>query len=445
LSQLHAAVHLSSDGKAEAMILPYYTVANGLTTLLTIDNTTVEFKALKIHLREAKKGDSVYSFNLYLSPKDMWAAGITNINDIVNIISNDESCTLNLNNLIGPPSLIPNDAWEWQTGMIEIIEMGVVDTSQFDGMNDSNRCQMLNDAWEAEGPNSLWRADGTHAMMPVSGGLHARASVIDVSNGFSFDVPLVYLDHFYPNGTIDNQPPESALPDLSSGDRNSLLFYEGEALTTEWPTGYEAVSALMMKTTLENQFETNAAYGAQTEWVISFPTARYHLNDLENDFPFGSSQFNDFNFPGDLGWGWTAFNRESYEWTFQCFVLCPPIPPNSLDHFVNTYMFNTDNNMASLISGSQRSNVRLFNILNYGIGLDFGSGKVHFNLNDYYYTFTNDRGMNALSQKQQIYHGLPVIGFAFQQFRNANAQPGLLATYATAKAHYGNQVITEEE
>ncbi len=68
-----AAVHLSTDGKAQAMIVPYYTVANGVATLLSIDNTTKEFKALKIHLRETKKGDAIYTFNLYLASKDIEA------------------------------------------------------------------------------------------------------------------------------------------------------------------------------------------------------------------------------------------------------------------------------------------------------------------------------------------------------------------------------------
>ncbi|MCB1584451.1 MAG: hypothetical protein KDI92_15445, partial [Xanthomonadales bacterium] len=334
---IHAAVHLSRDGKAEAMIVPYYTVSNGLTTLLTIDNTTEDFKAVKVHLRDGKKGYAIYSFNLYLAPKDVWAAGIVDNNGIVNILTNDLSCVFNLNNLIGPPPQTPESGWEWQTGSLEIIEMGVVDTSQLPALNDQNRCQILEDAWEAQGPNSLWRADGTNAMLPISGGLQAHTRVIDVSFGYSFEVPVIHLDHFYPDNSIDNQPPESNTPDLDSGDHNSLVIQKGEAILTEWPTGYEAVSALLMKTTLENDFETDAAYGAVTEWVISFPTVRYHLANTETTVPFiGDSEY--FNFPIDYGFAWIAHDREGLEYGFECFILCPPIPVGTLTHAVNTYI-----------------------------------------------------------------------------------------------------------
>ena len=67
------------------------------------------------------------------------------------------------------------------------------------------------------------------------------------------------------------------------------------------------------------------------------------------------------------------------------------------------------------------------------------------NFAGYSYSFINDRGINSLTQEQQTYHGLPVIGFAFQTYINSNAQPGLLATYASAKAHYGEMLITEDD
>ena len=48
------AVNISPGGYGEAVILPYYTVNNGLNTLLTINNSTDQVKAVKIHFREGK-------------------------------------------------------------------------------------------------------------------------------------------------------------------------------------------------------------------------------------------------------------------------------------------------------------------------------------------------------------------------------------------------------
>lgn len=439
---IQAAVHISHNGKAEAMIVPYYTVANGLTTLLTIDNTTDEFKAIKLHLREARKGDAIYSFNLYLTPKDMWAAAITDVNGVVNILSNDESCTINLHNLIGPPPQTPEGGWEWQTGLLEIIEMGVIDTTQIPDMNNENRCQVMNDAWEAQGPNSLWRADGTNAMLPVTGGLQANTTVIDVSSGFSFDVPVIHLDDFYPENTIDNQPPESEFPDLSSGDTVSLLIHNGQAITTQWPTGYEAVSALLMKTTLENEFDVETATAGATEWVISFPTARYHLSSPISHKPF---YYNNgmFTFPGSNGSGWSVISREAEFRTFYCMYKCtPPTPLNTISHHVNTFIFNSHGQQNSLISGEERENVLKLN--NHTDLDDFTHGKVEMYLLNGFYSEINDRGTDTVTSNQHIYHGLPFVGFAFQKYQNAHAQPGLLATYATAKPHTGNILIETE-
>ncbi len=442
LIPVQAAVHISSNGKAQAMIVPYYSVANGLTTLLTVNNTTEEFKAIKVHLREGRKGDAIYSFNLYLAPKDMWAAGLVDNNGFVNIITTDLSCVFNLNNLIGPPPQTPEDSWEWQTGMLEIIEMGVVDTSQLPAINNQNRCQVLQDAWDAQGPNSLWRADGTNAMLPISGGLQAHTRIINVSNGFSFEVPNIHIEDFYPPNSLDNQPPESTTPNLDSGDHKSLLIHNGEAILTEWPTGYEAISALLMKTTLENEFETDPAYGAVTEWVISFPTAHYHLSNNETTIPF-ITDAEYFRFPIDLGFNWLAHDREGLAYRFECFILCPPTPLGTINHSVHTYLINPEEYdfSASIISGVQRENVKPFDVERFYFNNDPTNGKISLFFDDNYYYEQNNRGLSQNNLDQHIFHGLPVVGFAFQRYINANAYPGLMATYATARPHFGDREI----
>ena len=65
------AVVLDPHGTGQVLIYPYYTVNAGFGTLLSVVNTTLDGKALKVHVREGYDGRDVLVFNLYLSPFDV--------------------------------------------------------------------------------------------------------------------------------------------------------------------------------------------------------------------------------------------------------------------------------------------------------------------------------------------------------------------------------------
>ncbi len=453
---LNAAVHLSETGTGQAIIIPYYTVADSMNTYLSINNTTDQAKAIKVHIKESKTGAALYSFNLYLDGNDIWTMAMGQANDYIKLVTNDQSCAFNLGEAAQDPDTPEGNAWEWQTGLIEIIEMAVVQTDSNSFVADISDCITLKAAWMPTDVNNHWFADATTNMSPVSGGLRADATIIDVNQGHAFSVPGSLFASFHPDNTINHTRPGSSTPDLSSGSRESLILHRGESIRTTWPTGYEAISALLVKNSLETEFDDSQSVAATSEIVFSFPTLFYHLADNNSTTPFiidtppTASDGPQFRFPGNNGIGFSFFDREAFEVesAFGCTLLppdevCPPV--DRLSHAVNTFTIKSQNEfIASTISGPARENVRsLYNPLDGIAGSEITHGKIELRLATGEYAATNSRGINSSNHQPQHHHGLPVVGFTITTLKNAHAQPGLLATYTTAKPLYGTREVDE--
>lgn len=434
-----AAVHVTENGTGQVGLVPFYTVANGLNTLLSINNVSDFPKALKVNIREAKHGDAIKTFNLYLDTNDTWAAAMVKNDDQLLIVSNDQSCTINLN------SLVESEDYLWRNGTIEVIEMGVIsDESPFfqSQLSQEENCDSLMSAWDEQEPESLWVTDPNSGLLQATGEVRVDTTIIDVENGFAFSVPVMHLDGFYADQTIFHTSPQTEVPNLSSGINESMVYHNGQVFNTVWPTGYEAISALIMKESFENDFNYDEAYGAVTDWVISFPTLRYHMIGNNGTEPFVvSEQLGDyyFNFPGNFGFGWTLFSREGYGVTFGCGITCPPIPINRLNHHVIIYGVQGDSLINNrLLAEDDQENYRTFTSM---FPTFFKEGRLKFLLNEPF-SVPNDNGVDANTDTAHQYTGLPLIGFSVLTYKNANAQPGLLAIYSISQIHYGKKNIS---
>ena len=133
-----SAVYVNNNGLGDALIIPYYTVNNGLNTLVSITNTTDTSKAIKINIREGLNGYSVTSYNVYLSSFDTWtfvlvpavstADGFQDQNSAT-LISTDNSRAPFLQKAgqeFSPEGLIdgPQNMSRVREGFVEIFEMG---------------------------------------------------------------------------------------------------------------------------------------------------------------------------------------------------------------------------------------------------------------------------------------------------------------------------------
>jgi|GEM_PF-1494732 len=456
--QVNSAIHISPTGQGQALIFPYFSVANGLNTVVSINNNKSTPKAVKVNIREAKGSQAMYSFNLYLESYDIWTMGLVETNGFINLYSNDRSCVLNLD----APNQTEAEDWEWQTGMIEVIEMaGFPFGSDFfdEPGPDEENCNEIAEAWEDGG---IWTADDTTQLLPVTGGLTGQATVFDVTNGFSFQVPSVTLGGFFAENSIAHFAPDSGLPNLSSGDNKSLVIYQGQPITTQWPTGYEAVSALLMKISTENEFSIEQVVDAKNEWVINFPTIQYHLANTETTKPFKTNENawpidNDFLDEDEFIFtnrdSSTISDREGFVKSYPYGIVDPSDPNGRGFAKILNSAVNTDilvKNVPrindefiypdSSISGEVRGNVITTEIS--AIFTEDDDRLINFGkMTEVMLYDVNDRGVNVNDQSQQLYHGLPFIAFSYTQFTNASAQPGKLATYASVKMNHSEMKI----
>ena len=76
-----SAVNLTSDGRGQVLLYPYYTtrtdvLGNPYGTLLSVVNATASAKAVRVRFLEGKNSREVLDFNLFLSPFDVWTGAV---------------------------------------------------------------------------------------------------------------------------------------------------------------------------------------------------------------------------------------------------------------------------------------------------------------------------------------------------------------------------------
>lgn len=455
----HSAVHLSPNKTGQAIIVPYYSAStqideysDGIYTQLSLTNTKDAQKAVKIHFKESNNGKILTSFNVYLKGHDIWTMALGQVDGELIMDTPERFSVIAEGHSNFPEIPIPTQQeWLWENGTIEIIEMGEVDENiqLYNG-----RDLPFGTFWQT---GHDWEVNSEAHMSPATGGLHTQVTLMGVSGGHSANIPVIHLDNFYEDGTIQHTAPGDAKPNLSTGTHDSMVVVDGKASITTWPTGYEAVSALLMHNNLTNEFNLEAGVAAQTEWIISMPTLHYHLNanhGVKKPFKTYTVNSNDFWFPM-LYTNKDYFNREGQLKNHYPCSNCSPIPPELLSHSVTNLIFyrlaeNYNPSLAHpkpapLLSSESAGNTRFINASYDPNETDpfwsYDNGKVKLDLNPQS-TGNNDRGHSkGQPEINHTFYGLPVIGFSYTRFSNANAQPGTLAQYAFVRKHYGEKKV----
>lgn len=84
----------NNDGIGHNLIIPYYSTQGGNVTAITLTNTTAKAKAVKVRFRGAENSDDVLDFQVFLSPYDVWTAGLSlSADGYASIKTDDKSCT----------------------------------------------------------------------------------------------------------------------------------------------------------------------------------------------------------------------------------------------------------------------------------------------------------------------------------------------------------------
>lgn len=312
-----AAVRVDTSGRGQVLLVPYYEAGPGVQSLLTVVNPTPSGKALKLRIREPVAGRETYALNLYLAPHDTWTAApyTESASETARLISADQSCTvptiratadpalrqLRMDQYTGALALGPATVERTWTGMLEVFEMGELDpthplaqaATQIDGRPAD--CAALSAAWT---PDGVWKADPQAGLRAPGGGLSASLQVVHENEGRAYPVPITALAGF--SVVVQHSAPDGATPDLASVRTrlahdavDSAIQIDGVWIQSQWKPerAIDAVSAAMMTSEIQNQFDSTYEIRAVSEWITVFPSKRHYtdpiLNDTSSPLPFG--------------------------------------------------------------------------------------------------------------------------------------------------------------
>lgn len=315
------AVNVNPDGTGQVLLYPYYTARGGNDTLISIVNTTERGKAVKIRFIEALNSREVLDFNIYMSPFDVWTAAITATDDGgAKMLTADNTCTVPyiFGDLDGEQEFLAfeftgdaedldpaSGAERTASGYIEVIEMGTMiegaaaasATAAGDGVVEywskhvngvPRNCDALVNAWTTY-PSGFdtddipgagaWIDDANFGLEPPSGGLFGGANIVNVIEGTMFSYNATALDGFWASDDLVHTRPDNLQPSLASSEnKQSNVFVNGVVATHDWANSILAVNATITHDKIFNEYVTDPALGAQTEWVLTFPTKRFHTD-----------------------------------------------------------------------------------------------------------------------------------------------------------------------
>jgi hypothetical protein len=198
-------------------------------------------------------------------------------------------------------------------------------------------CQMLNDQWSIlAGVPGLWREEGAHVEIgQMMGGLFGSASIVNVGEGTLFSYDATALGDFHDrdgylekdegavvgwNGADDSLHvrPGNSFPSLNSGNLwaaevQNLGGADGFDGDISYYRGIDAVSAVFMHDRIMNEYVLGGVAAAESEWVITFPTKGWYVDDAwaqedggeiwvnDGPCPYNSDHDNNVNTPNLIG------------------------------------------------------------------------------------------------------------------------------------------------
>jgi hypothetical protein len=457
------AVHINNDGLGQALVYPYYTArstasGNAYVTALSVVNTTASAKAVKVRFLEGKNSREVLDFNLFLSQYDVWTAGIVAAGAGAGVFTLDNSCTTpKVSNSSSSPTLFRNGAYagidaggdgldRTYEGYFEILEMGSIVGGTALEAAVTHKQDLSAPNASKPSCSSLPVTDAFPASLAApSGGLMGTTSLINVNEGTDYSYDAVALDGW--SNAPNWSGPGSILPRLTDASPATSVVIDnttsgGRAVVSTWAgSGRDAVSAIMMRSHVYNEYTVESSVKAATDWVVTMPTKRAYVNPGSGIAarPF-QSNFSSTGSCDDIGL--VYYDRE--EQSPGAIIDFSPTTPQSrsLCWEANVLTF-TANAGAATISNVLQSK----NVANVGLNAGWINGwaDLSFPLNAGIPSAHNlpaPTGATTIitintgavsAGNNATYFGLPVVGFAVQSYSTT----GLPGVSANVLSNYG--------
>jgi hypothetical protein len=435
------AVFLDPEGLGQALIYPYYTVrtANGnpFNTFVSVINHEATTKAVRVRFREGRNGREVANFNLFLSPYDTWTAALVATGDGAKAISTDNSCT-------NPPFAAAGSVREMvfssaaysganadgmgegadrtREGYVEVIEMATLVGADAAAVTHGSSGTPENCA-------AAQSASFSPAAQAATGNLSGSATLINVASGMDFTYNAeafteLTTQPFYRNYT-------DPYPDWNAAEVTPLSYFSsgGNLYRMSWARGVDAVSSVIMRSSLENEFILDAATRSETDWVVTFPTRRFYAS--------GSAVSPPFTAPAQASGSCelltlSAHNRE--EQAQPLLTSGSATPAHKACWAANVLELRSNSSTSRQVSSANFMPVSPPSFANGWINLTFAASDASTpGLRSLANSWS--RGLDAAQVEPGIYvlRGLPVMGFMMRTFEN-----GTLSCAATAcQGNYG--------
>jgi hypothetical protein len=313
----------SLDGKGSAVVVPYYTVNDDWRTLLNITNTTANSLAVKVRFLEARNGRDILNFTIALAPGDAWAGWLSRNEEGRPVMkTSDRSCTTPFSDrgsavLVGDefayskpevfgvlPGFMSRHTDYSETngsiarmseGHVEILVMGeavhdgrVLDVpwdaehengEPRDCLAVSRAFSNTTDSWNTgqQGPipgtegsgDPEARGGANYGPIMSAAPLKVNAGLVNQATGTAIAIQALHLAGWGVgrNLVVARPFPWNLEPTLAS--------HEGL-----WSTsGLAAVTEALATVAVENEWASNPATGASTDWVLTFPTKRFDVDE----------------------------------------------------------------------------------------------------------------------------------------------------------------------
>ena len=239
-------------------------------------------------------------------------------------------------------------------------------------------------------------------------------------------VAATALNNVY--SSVEHADPGDENPTLADAVPVSNVFDDENVaiLSDIWPSGIDAVSAILMAREVINEYSVNPAVEAESAWVVTFPTKWAYVDGVVPAAQPFSEPFYDPSDPDSVynngkscdEVSAVAYDRE--EFSKEEGLDFSPRPPGG--KFQLCYEANVLQFGDSDVFSAELTESRLNNPPGKNGWLDLG-----FNAS-----------ANVMVGSDNYYLGLPVIGFKATVLGNSNV--GVGASYAAGVAHAYNRV-----
>jgi hypothetical protein len=450
------AVHLNPDGIGSVLIYPYYTTrADGGGTSIayydnyvSIVNTTASTKAVKVRILEGKRSAEVLDFNLFLSPRDVWTGAIVRTADGAGMISVDRSCVVPnaLFRTTDPAAMTaaslnhfknfvyaaaPADGGgttldRTREGYLEVFEMGDVTNVTATAAAKHNAAGVpANCAYFEANDATL----GTQMTAPT-GGLFGAATLLNRFAGTDYSYDAVALANW--STSVMYSPAGDVLPRLTGGNSvTSTVFTEaGNVVTSTWASARDAVSATMMRQNVMNEYMLEANTQSGTDWVVTFPT-KFAYSSVGTGAAVAPFNANFNNGLACDAYTATAWSREEQTLTTPIEILPSPRPPIVITGLNLCYEANVITMGTSNMLGSTNA----FDLPLASLPARTGWARLDFQQPIQQLTPVSST-VNGAAATPQVHRGLPVVGFAIQDYVNTTPLiAGLASIYGGSFVH----------